>query len=74
MKRYQWLAITASLAALAACKADVDTNTANADLNATVDNTALAPVDMNADLNADMNMTNDMNVVDNTANNTANSY
>ena len=77
MKRLQWLAFTAGLVALAACRGGDDTNITNVEINAADENLALPPVDMNADMNADMNMTNDMNSVDNvtnTADNTTNAY
>ena len=77
MKRLQWLAVTAGLVALAACRGGDDTNITTVEINAADENLALPPVDMNADMNADMNMTNDMNAVDNvtnTADNTTNAY
>ena len=71
MKRFQWLAVTAGIAALAACSDD-EVNMTNVEINAE-DNLALPPadanVDMNVDLNADLNA--DTNAVDNATNNTA---
>ena len=62
MKRMQWLAATAAIAALAGCSVnEADNNMANADMNAmSTDNMALPPADMNADMNA-MNGMNGMN-------------
>lgn len=82
MKRIQWLAVTAGIAALAACSGGDEVNQTNIEINAADDNLALPPVDtnvdMNADLNADMNATtndvaNDANMTVNTAANTTNS-
>ena len=78
MKSFQWLAVTAGMAALAACGTD-ETNTTNVEMNAVDDNLMLPPVDMNADMNADLNadMNVDMNATDNmtnTADNTTNAY
>jgi len=82
MKRLQWLAVTAGIAALAACGGGNEANTTNTELNAD-ENLALPPVDtnmgMNADMNADMNagMNADTNAIDaanNTAANTTNAY
>ena len=77
MKRFQWLAVTGAIAALAACSdGDDDVNMTNIEVDAADENLALPPidgnVDMNADLNADGNL--DTNAVDNSANNTANAY
>ena len=72
MKRMQWLAVTAGLAALAACRGGDETNITNVEVNAE-DNLALPPADLNADMNADMNvdMNADTNATDNTTVNTA---
>ena len=69
MRRFQWLAVTAGIAALAACGGD-ETNMTNVDINAADENLALPPVDTNVDMNIDTNGTNDTNAVDNMANNT----
>ena len=75
MKRFQWLAVTAGIAALAACKGGDEVNMTNVEVNA-ADNLAMPPADLNADMNMtnDMNAANDTNAVDNMANNTTNSY
>ena len=70
MKRFQWLAATAGIAALAACSGDDEVNMTNVEINAADENLAMPPVDMNADLNADLNA--DMNVDTNAADNTTN--
>ena len=74
MKRFQWLAVTAGIAALAACSGGDEVNMTNVEINAAEDNLALPPIDTNVDVNADVNAgTNaDTNAVDNSAtNNTA---
>ena len=77
MKSLKWFAVTAGMAALAACGGD-ETNMTNVEINAVDDNMMLPPVDMNADMNVDMNA--DMNAVDtnavdtNAADNTTNAY
>ena len=77
MKSLQWLAVT-GIVALAGCDASEDVNMTNIEVNATDENLALPPVDMNVDMNADMNMTTDLNAADdaatNTAENTTNAY
>jgi hypothetical protein len=79
MKKLQWLAVTAGIAALAACSGGDEANTTNAEITAE-DNLALPPADMNADLNADMNadlnadLNADTNATNNTADNTTNAY
>jgi predicted small lipoprotein YifL len=73
MKRFQWLAVTAGIAALAACKGGDDVNMTNIEVNAADENLALPPVDANVDVNVDANV--DTNATDNTAdNNTVNAY
>jgi hypothetical protein len=69
MKRFQWLAVTAGIAALAACSGGDDVNMTNIEVNAVDENLALPPVDMNADMNVDANV--DTNATDNTADNTS---
>lgn len=71
MKRFQWLAVTVGMAALAACSGGDEVNQTNVEIDAT-DNLALPPADMNVDLNADINadLNADTNAVDNMANNT----
>ena len=75
MKRFQWLAVTVGIAALAACGGD-EVNETNVEINAAEDNLVLPPPDLNADMNVDVNA--DLNATDNMANNTtdntANSY
>ena len=77
MRRFQWLAAAAAIAALGACSdGDDDLNMTNVEVDA-ADNLAMPPpvdtnVDVNADLNVDANL--DTNAVDNSANNTANAY
>jgi predicted small lipoprotein YifL len=81
MKSFQWLAITAGIAALAACGGSDEANETNVEVNAA--DTMLPPADLNADMNAGMNA--DMNVgmnatdnmanmANNTADNTTNAY
>jgi hypothetical protein len=73
MTRFQWLAVTAGIAALAACKGGDDVNMTNIEVNAADENLALPPVDANVDVNVDANA--DTNATDNTAdNNTVNAY
>jgi hypothetical protein len=73
MKRFQWLAVTAGIAALVACKGGDDVNMTNIEVNAADENLALPPVDANVDVNVDANV--DTNATDNTAdNNTVNAY
>jgi hypothetical protein len=73
MKRFQWLAVTAGIAALAACKGGDEVNMTNIEVNAADENLALPPVDANVDVNVDANV--DTNATDNTAdNNTVNAY
>jgi hypothetical protein len=73
MTRFQWLAVTAGIAALAACKGGDDVNMTNIEVNAADENLALPPVDANVDVNVDANV--DTNATDNTAdNNTVNAY
>ena len=67
MKRLQWLAVTAGIAALAACSGGDEVNQTNVEINAVEDNLALPPPDLNADTNATDNTTN-------TADNTTNAY
>lgn len=80
MKSLKWLAVTAGMAALAACSERDETNMTNVEVNAVDENLMLPPADMNVDMNADMNvdMNADMNAADNTttnaADNTTNSY
>ena len=77
MKSFQWLAVTAGMAALAACSSGDDVNMTNVEVNAVDENLALPPIDMNADMNADMNMTTDLNATDDmnmTTDNTTNAY
>jgi hypothetical protein len=79
MKRFQWLAVTAGMVALAACRGGDDVNMTNVEVNAADENLALPPVDTNADMNVDMNagMNADTNATDNTMNtadNTVNAY
>ena len=69
MKRFQWLAVTAGLAALAACSDRDEVNMTNIEVNAADEDLALPPVDMNADMNVDANV--DTNATDNTADNTS---
>jgi len=71
MKRIQWLAVTAGIAALAACSGGDEVNMTNVEINAADENLALPPVDANVDVNADVNV--DVNADTNaTENNTAN--
>ena len=70
MKRFQWLAVTAGLAALAACKGGDEVNMTNIEVNAADENLALPPIDANVDVNVDANV--DTNGTDNTAGNTSN--
>ena len=70
MKRFQWLAVTVGIAALAGCDTGDEVNMTNVEVNAADENLMLPPVDMNADINADMNISNDLNATDNMANNT----
>ena len=75
MKRFQWLAAAAAIAALGACSdGDDDVNMTNVEIDAADENLALPPVDTNVDVNADVNVdaNHDTNAVDNSANNTAN--
>jgi hypothetical protein len=80
MKRFQWLAVTAGIAALAACSGGDEVNMTNVEINAADENLALPPADTNVDVNADINVdTNaDTNATDNattnTADNTVNAY
>ena len=77
MKRFQWLAAAAAIAALGACSdGDDDVNMTNVEIDAADENLALPPVDTNVDVNADVNVDGnlDTNAVDNSANNTANAY
>ena len=76
MKRFQWLAATAGIAALAACSGGDEVNMTNVEVNAADENLALPPVDMNADVNVDVNadVNADTNATDNTSNNTVNAY
>ena len=77
MNSLKWLAVTAGMAALAACSSGDDVNMTNVEINAVDENLALPPIDMNADMNADMNMTTDLNATDdlaNTTDNTTNAY
>ncbi len=75
MKRFQWLAVTAGIAALSACGGGDEVNMTNVEVDATDENLALPPADTNVDINADLNVgTNDTNDTDNTADNTANAY
>ena len=77
MKRFQWLAAAAAIAALGACSdGDDDVNMTNVEVDAADANLAMPPVDSNVDVNADVNVDAnlDTNAVDNSANNTANSY
>lgn len=71
MKRFQWLAVTAGIAGLAACGGD-EVNETNVEINAAEDNMMLPPPDLNADVNLDVNadVNADTNAVDNMANNT----
>ena len=75
MKRFQWLAVTAGIAALAACNGDDDVNMTNIEVDAAEENLALPPVDANADMNADINVDAnlDTNATENAAN-TTNAY
>ena len=79
MKRFQWLAVTAGIAALAACSGGDEVNQTNIEINAE-DNLALPPPDLNADMNVDINadLNADTNATDNmaanTTDNTTNSY
>jgi hypothetical protein len=71
MKRFQWIAVTAGLAALAACSDRDEDNLTNVEVNAD-ENLALPPadnIDMNAGMNVDANA--DTNAIDNSMNNTA---
>ena len=78
MKRLQWLAVTAGIAALAACgDNDADDNAMNADANMAIDNTMLPPADnLTIDANnvtvVDNNMATDTNMANDT--NTTNAY
>lgn len=79
MKRLQWLAVTAGIAALAACSGGDEVNQTNVEINAVEDNLALPPPDLNADVNVDVNadLNADTNATDNTTNtadNTTNAY
>jgi hypothetical protein len=76
MKRIQWLAATAGIAALAACSGGDDVNMTNIEINAADENLMLPPVDANVDVNADVNVdvNADTNATDNTADNTVNAY
>ena len=76
MKRFQWLAATAGIAALAACSGGDDVNMTNIEVNAVEDNLALPPVDINADVNVDANVDTNAtdNTTDNTSDNTTNAY
>ena len=71
MRSFQWLAITAGIAALAACGGSDEVNETNVEVNAA--DTMLPPPDLNADMNAGMNadLNADMNAVDNMTNNMA---
>ena len=73
MKKLQWLAITAGIAALAACSDRDEANTTNVGVSAEEENVTLPPAEttpeVNAVMNADANA--DTNAVDNTTNNTA---
>ena len=55
MRSLKWLAVTAGMAALAACGGD-ETNMTNVEVNAVDENLMLPPADMNVDMNADMNV------------------
>lgn len=72
MKRIQWLAVTAGIAALAACSGGDEVNQTNIEINAAEENLALPPADLNADVNVDINadVNADTNATDNMANNT----
>lgn len=74
MKRIQWLAVTAGLAALAACSGGDEVNQTNVSIDAADENLALPPIDANVDANVDTNA--DTNAVDNNTadNNTSNAY
>lgn len=72
MRRFQWLAATAGIAALAACSGGDEVNMTNVEINAADENLALPPVDMNADVNVDVNA--DTNATDNASNNSVNAY
>ena len=73
MRRFQWLAAAAAIAALGACSdGDDDVNMTNVEVDAADENMLLPPVDTNVDVNVDGNL--DTNAVDNSANNTANAY
>ena len=80
MKRIQWLAVTAGIAALAACSGGDEVNMTNVEINAADENLALPPADTNIDVNADVNVdaNADTNATDNntanTADNTVNAY
>lgn len=76
MKRFQWLAVTAGMAALAACSGGDEVNMTNIEVDAADENLMLPPVDANVDMNADINVDAnlDTNAIDNSANNTANAY
>jgi predicted small lipoprotein YifL len=73
MKRFQWLAVTAGIVALAACKGGDEVNMTNVEVNAADENLVLPPADTNVDVNAAVNVdTNaDTNATDNATNNTA---
>ena len=79
MKRFQWLAATAGIAALAACSGGDEVNMTNVEINA-ADDLAMPPADTNVDVNVDMNVdanadTNATeNAADNTTDNTVNAY
>ena len=70
MKRFQWLAVTAGMAALAACSGGDEVNQTNVEIDAAEDNMALPPPDLNADMNVDINadLNADTNATDNTTN------
>ena len=76
MKRFQWLAVTAGLAALAACSDRDEVNMTNIEVNATDEDLALPPVDANVDVNVDANVDTNAtdNTTDNTSDNTVNAY
>ena len=73
MKRFQWLAATAGMAALAACSGGDEVNMTNVEINAADENLALPPADANFDVNADVNVdvNADTNATENATNNSA---
>lgn len=70
MKRFQWLAVTSGIAALAACSGGDEVNMTNVEVNAADENLLMPPLDDNIAINADLNGTNDTNATDNMANTT----